>query len=80
MPGQSAQVRQATSQDTFMTENAVIMSATTAFGMGIDKPDIRSLLSHINLPASMEDFYQEIGRAGRDGKPADTLLFYGLQI
>ena len=75
--GLSAQVRQK-SQDTFMTENAVIMSATTAFGMGIDKPDIRFVV-HVNLPASMEDFYQEIGRAGRDGKPADTLLFYGLQ-
>ena len=75
--GQPAQVRQK-SQDTFMTEEAVIMSATTAFGMGIDKPDIRFVV-HVNLPASMEDFYQEIGRAGRDGKPADTLLFYGLQ-
>ena len=75
--GQSAQFRQK-SQDTFMTKDAVIMSATTAFGMGIDKPDIRFVV-HINLPASMEDFYQEIGRAGRDGKPADTLLFYGLQ-
>ncbi|MCY4512999.1 MAG: RecQ family ATP-dependent DNA helicase, partial [Bdellovibrionales bacterium] len=75
--GQSAKIRQK-SQDTFMTEEAVIMSATTAFGMGIDKPDIRFVV-HINLPASMEDFYQEIGRAGRDGKPADTLLFYGLQ-
>ena len=75
--GQPARVRQK-SQDIFMTENAVIMSATTAFGMGIDKPDIRFIV-HTNLPASMEDFYQEIGRAGRDGKPADTLLFYGLQ-
>ena len=75
--GQSSQVRQK-SQDTFMTEEAVIVSATTAFGMGIDKPDIRFVV-HVNLPASMEDFYQEIGRAGRDGKPADTLLFYGLQ-
>ena len=75
--GQPAQVRQK-SQDTFMTKDAVIMSATTAFGMGIDKPDIRFVV-HTNLPASMEDFYQEIGRAGRDGQPADTLLFYGLQ-
>lgn len=75
--GQPAKVRQK-AQDAFMTEEAVIMSATTAFGMGIDKPDIRFIV-HINLPASMEDFYQEIGRAGRDGKPADTLLFYGLQ-
>ena len=75
--GQPAKVRQE-AQDTFMTESAVIMSATTAFGMGIDKPDIRFIV-HLSLPASMEDFYQEIGRAGRDGKPADTLLFYGLQ-
>ena len=75
--GQSAQVRQK-SQDTFMTEDGIIMSATTAFGMGIDKANIRFVV-HANLPASMEDFYQEIGRAGRDGEPADTLLFYGLQ-
>ena len=75
--GQPAKVRQ-NSQDVFMTEEGVIMSATTAFGMGIDKPDIRFVV-HANLPASMEDFYQEIGRAGRDGEPADTLLFYGLQ-
>ena len=75
--GQSAQVRQK-SQDIFMTEEGIIMSATTAFGMGIDKPNIR-FVAHANLPASMEDFYQEIGRAGRDGEPADTLLFYGLK-
>ena len=75
--GQSAQVRQK-SQDIFMTEEGIIMSATTAFGMGIDKSNIRFVV-HANLPASMEDFYQEIGRAGRDGDPADTLLFYGLQ-
>ena len=75
--GLSAQARQK-AQDTFMTEDAVIMSATTAFGMGIDKPDIRFVV-HANLPASMEDFYQEIGRAGRDGGLADTLLFYGLK-
>ena len=74
--GQTAQTRRE-AQDTFMTENGVIMSATTAFGMGIDKPDIRFVV-HVNLPSSMEDFYQEIGRAGRDGQRADTLLFYGL--
>ena len=75
--GQPAKNRQK-SQDVFMTEEGVIMVATTAFGMGIDKADIRFVI-HANLPASMEDFYQEIGRAGRDGDPADTLLFYGLQ-
>ena len=74
--GQTAKQRQE-SQDIFMTENGVIMLATIAFGMGIDKPDIRFVV-HINLPSSMEAFYQEIGRAGRDGEPADTLLFFGL--
>ena len=75
--GQTAKTRRE-AQDTFMTENGVIMAATTAFGMGIDKPDIRFVV-HVNLPSSMEDFYQEIGRAGRDEKRADTLLFYGLK-
>ncbi|MCZ0931682.1 MAG: DNA helicase RecQ [Oligoflexia bacterium] len=75
--GRSAQDRQK-SQDIFMTEDGMIMSATTAFGMGIDKPNIRFVV-HASLPASMEDFYQEIGRAGRDGEQADTLLFYGLK-
>ena len=65
-------------QDRFMTENNVVMVATIAFGMGIDKPDIRYVV-HASMPSSVEAFYQEIGRAGRDGEPADTLLFYGLQ-
>lgn len=64
-------------QDRFMSEDAVVMVATIAFGMGIDKADIR-YVCHLNLPGSMEAYYQEIGRAGRDGAPAETLLLYGL--
>ena len=64
-------------QNRFMSENAMTMVATIAFGMGVDKPDI-AYVCHLNLPASMEAYYQEIGRAGRDGQPAQTLLLYGL--
>ncbi len=64
-------------QDAFMTEQAHIVVATIAFGMGIDKPDIRFVI-HLNLPGSVEAYSQEIGRAGRDGNASDTLLIYGL--
>lgn len=74
--GKSSKHRQR-AQDRFMTEDGIIMTATIAFGMGIDKPDIRFVV-HINLPGSVEAFYQEIGRAGRDGNPSETVMFYGL--
>ena len=64
-------------QNRFMSEDAVVMVATIAFGMGIDKPDIR-YVCHLNLPGSMEAYYQEIGRAGRDGSAAETLMLFGL--
>ncbi|HZD26528.1 MAG TPA: ATP-dependent DNA helicase RecQ, partial [Alphaproteobacteria bacterium] len=64
-------------QNRFMSEPGIVMVATVAFGMGIDKPDIRYVL-HVDLPASLEAYYQEIGRAGRDGRPADTRMLYGL--
>jgi ATP-dependent DNA helicase RecQ len=61
-----------------MSESGAVMVATIAFGMGIDKPDIR-YVCHLNLPGSMEAYYQEIGRAGRDGAPAETLLLFGYE-
>ena len=75
--GQAAEQRKI-NQDRFMSEDAVVMVATIAFGMGIDKPDIR-YVCHLNLPGSMEAYYQEIGRAGRDGAPAETLLLHSLK-
>ena len=65
-------------QNTFMTDPGVVIVATIAFGMGIDKADVRYVF-HVDLPGSVEAYYQEIGRAGRDGAPAEAHMLYGLE-
>ncbi|MET1029253.1 MAG: DNA helicase RecQ [Dongiaceae bacterium] len=74
--GMSAEDRRR-NQERFLREEAIVMVATVAFGMGIDKPDVR-FVAHLDLPGSIEAYYQETGRAGRDGLPADAWLAFGL--
>lgn len=74
--GQESSIRKK-NQSKFMNEDGIIIVATIAFGMGIDKSNVR-FIAHISLPSNIEAYYQEIGRAGRDGNPSETILLYGL--
>jgi len=75
--GLDTKVRQA-NQDQFLRSEGIVMVATVAFGMGIDKPDVR-FVAHLDMPKNIEGYYQETGRAGRDGEAADAWMCYGLQ-